>query len=117
MSQEKPKIIRPIHWSNLRPDEATREILRRLQIASPFVSPHAFDRMTEREEAGRLNTVDMMKILMTGTITQPPRLEEGGWLVVVEKRLVGCREAGIVTLIVHPGDELEVWTVEWMDWL
>lgn len=117
MSQEKVQIIRPIRWSNLRSDEALKEIHRRLKVASPFISPHAFDRMNEREEAGKLNTVDMMKILMTGTVTQNPRPEQGGWIVVVEKRLVGCREAGVVTLIAHPGDELEVWTVQWMDWL
>lgn len=117
MSENKAVIVRPIRWSQLRTDEAQREIKRRLAIADPFVSPHAYDRLAEREEQGSLNAVDMMNILRTGTISQAPVLESGGWKVVMEKRMPGSRCAGVVTLIVHPGDDLEVWTVEWMDWL
>lgn len=116
MSEQKTTVIRPIRWNRLRSDEAEKEIRRRLKIAAPFVSPHAFDRMDEREEQGRLNSVDMMRILETGTVREPPRSEKEGWVVVIEKRMPGTREAGVVTLIAHPGDDLEVWTVEWMDW-
>jgi hypothetical protein len=115
MSDQKPVVVRPIRWANLRADEALREIRRRLALSDPFISPHAFDRIDERQELGKLTTVHMLSILETGTITQNPRREDGGWVVVVEKRIAGCREAGVVTLIVHPGDDLEVWTVQWMD--
>ncbi len=100
----------------MRTDEAVREIRRRVEIDAPFVSAHAFDRMEEREEQGILNSVDMLEILRTGSVRQDPRKERGGWLVIVEKRMPGTRDAGVVTLILHPGDDLEVWTVEWMDW-
>ena len=117
MAESKPVVLRPIRWDRLRTDEAEKEIKRRLAIAEPFVSPHAFDRLEEREEQGLLNSVDMMEVLRTGSVCQPPRRQAEGWVVVVEKRMPGSREAGVVTLIVLPGDELEVWTVQWMDWL
>lgn len=117
MGEPKTVVVRPIRWNRLRTDEAEREVRRRLALSDPFVSPHAFDRMEEREEQGSLNSVDMMTILRTGTVDKPARREEDGWLVIVEKRMPGTRCAGVVTLIVHPGDGLEVWTVEWMDWL
>lgn len=117
MNERRGIVIRPIRWSQLRTDEAEREVKRRLAISDPFVSPHAFDRMDEREEQGVLNSVDMMRILRTGSVCKPPRLEDEGWVVIVEKQMPGTRIAGVVTLIVHPGDDLEVWTVEWMDWL
>jgi len=117
MGERNVVVLRPIRWSQLRADEAEREIRRRLAIADPFVSQHAFDRLNEREEQGTLNDVDMMKILRTGSVCKPPVREVHGWKVIMEKRMPGTREAGVVTLIVHPGDDLEVWTVEWMDWL
>lgn len=117
MGERKAVIIRPIRWSQLRTDEAEQEIRRRLAIADPFTSPHAFDRLEERDEQGTLNPVDMMRILRSGSVCKPPRLESEGWIVIVEKRMPGTRVAGVVTLIVHPGDDLEVWTVQWMDWL
>lgn len=109
-------IIRPIRWDRLRTDEAEREIRRRLVMGSPFVSNHAFDRVAERQEQGVLTEVDMMTILETGSISSPPERAPDGWKVIVQKRMPGCREAGVVTLIVVPGDDLEVITVEWMDW-
>ena len=115
MSDQKSVVIRPIQWTRLRTDEAEREIRRRLKIADPFVSPRAYDQMEYREEQGRLNSVDMMTILSKGAVYKEPRLEEGGWVVIVEKRMPGARDAGVVTLIVNPGDDLEVWTVGWMD--
>ena len=109
--------IRPIRWSQLRADEARREITRRLKIAAPIVSEHAFDRLEEREERGVLNSVDMMTILRTGTVCRQPERCRDGWTVIVEKRMPGTRDAGVVTLIFHPEDDLLVKTVEWMDWL
>jgi hypothetical protein len=117
MSESKAVLLRPIRWDRLRTDEAEREIRRRLAIASPAISVHAFDRSRERQEQGILNTVDMISILRTGSVCEPPRREGNGWKAVVEKRMPGSRRsAGVVTVIVIPGDDLEVVTVEWMDW-
>lgn len=116
MKPPKFVVVRPIRWSRPRQDELEREIRRRLKIADPFVAPHAFDRLAEREEQGRLNSVDMMRILNEGAIHQEPEQEDAGWKVIVELRMPGARTAGVVTLVVHPWDDLEVWTVEWMDW-
>lgn len=110
------KIVRPIRWDRLRTDEAEREIKRRVDAESPEFSAHAFDRMDERGEADRLNMVDVLAILRGGTVRREPRQEEDGWMVVVEKRMPGHRDAGVVTLVVHPGSGLVVVTVEWMDW-
>lgn len=88
-----------------------------MEVTDPFVAPHAFDRLSERGERGILNSVDMMRILREGTVRREPAKEERGWKVIVEKRMPGTRDAGAVTLIVCPGEDIEVWTVEWMDWL
>lgn len=119
MGNVNPIPCRPVRLDkgNLRTDEAEREIRTRLQQGDPFVSAHAYDRLEEREEQGVLNSVDMIDILKTGTICQAPERVEDGWKVIVEKRMPGSREAGVVTVIVFPGEDLEVITVEWMDWL
>jgi hypothetical protein len=110
------KIIRPIRWDRLRTDEAQREIKRRLDIADPLISDHAYQRIEERGDE-RLLDSDVLTILRQGTVCQQPRREEIGWSVTVERRMPGTRDAGVVTVIVHPGDDLIVVTVEWMDWL
>jgi hypothetical protein len=116
MSDPRVVVVRPIRWDRLRTDEAEREIQRRLKINAPFVSDHAFERLDEREEQGRLNSADMLKILQAGSVCKEPRRENNGWMVIVEKRMPGSRQAGVVTVIVVPGDDLEVITVQWMDW-
>ncbi|MCG0993896.1 hypothetical protein LHT11_01605 [Acetobacter indonesiensis] len=110
---------RPIRLdrTTLRTDEAEREIRSRAEQGEIFVSAHAYDRLEEREEQGVLNSVDMMTILKTGTVCDQPERVEEGWKVIVEKRMPGSRDAGVVTVIVFPGDHLEIVTVEWMDWL
>lgn len=60
---------------------------------------------------------DVITVLRHGTVRQEPTKEPNGWSVVVERRMPGSRDAGVVTVIVHPGDELVIVTVEWMDWL
>jgi hypothetical protein len=115
--QPQGQIVRPIHWNRrLRTDEAQREIKRRLDIADPIITDHAYDRIKERGDE-RLLDSDVLTILRQGTVRQQPRKEENGWSVTVERRMPGSREAGVVTVIVHPGDDLNVITVEWMDWL
>lgn len=116
---ERPKaeIVRPVRWNNLRTDEAEREIKRRLALPDPplIIKEHADSRIQERGDE-RLLDSDILTILRTGTVRQQPRKEVNGWSVVVEKRMPGTRDAGVVTVIVHPGEELIVVTVEWMDW-
>lgn len=116
---EKPAapIVRPIRWERLRADEAEREIRRRLALPDPplIFSDHAYDRINERGDE-RLLDSDVLTILCKGTVRQAPRQETNGWSVTVERRMPGSRDAGVVTVIVHPGDELIVVTVEWMDW-
>lgn len=113
----KAQIVRPIRWSRLRTDEAEREIRRRLELPDPplTISEHAYDRIEERGDE-RLLDSDVLMILKHGTVRQEPQKEEDGWSVVVERRMPGTRDAGVVTVIVHPGDNLFVKTVMWMDW-
>lgn len=114
---EKPEaqIVRPIRWDRLRTDEAEREIRRRLDAGDPIFTDHAYDRVDERGDE-RLLDSDVLTILRQGSVRQPPEKEPNGWSVTVERRMPGSRDAGVVTVIVHPGDELIVVTVEWMDW-
>lgn len=109
--------LRPPKWDDLRADEAEREIKRRLKVSSPIVTDHANERMSEREEMGCLNSVDMFRILETGSVMSKPEKVRNGWKVVLQKRMPGSRDAGVVTVIVPPpSDDLIVVTVEWMDW-
>lgn len=110
---------RPIRLDRdrLRTDEAEQEIRKRVEQDEIFISPHARERLDEREEQGVLNSVDMLAILKTGTVCDTPEKVEDGWKVIVEKRMPGSRDAGVVTVIVFPGNHLEIVTVEWMDWL
>ena len=119
MVKANPLPARPIRLerARLRTDEAEREIRTRLEQGDPYVSAHAYDRLEEREEQGVLNSVDMIDILKTGNVCQAPEKVDNGWKVIVEKRMPGSRDAGVVTVIVFPGNDLEVVTVEWMDWL
>lgn len=114
----KAQIVRPIHWDRLRTDEAEREIRRRLDLPDPplTIREHAYERIEERRDE-RLLDSDVLRILKEGTVRRQPKKEENGWSVIVERRMPGTRDAGVVTVIVHPGDELIVLTVEWMDWL
>lgn len=111
----KGEIIRPIRWERLRADEAEREIRRRIEAGTLTISDHAYDRIDERGDE-RLLDPDVLTILRKGTVRQQPKKEENGWSVTVERRMPGSRDAGVVTVIVHPGDDLIVKTVEWMDW-
>lgn len=108
---------RQLNRDKLTTDVAEEEIRSRIGSRSPTFTLHAFDRLDERGELGLLNTVDALNILKTGIIEDEPVKLSGGWKVIVKKRMPGCREAGVVTVIVVPGKDLIVLTVEWMDWL
>jgi hypothetical protein len=108
---------RPIRWSALRSDEAERIIRERVKDTdNVIIGVHAYDRRDERFPA--LNDADVYWILETGTVDgSPVRENEREWKVIVCKRMPGCREAGVVTLIATDDKTLFVKTVEWMDWL
>jgi hypothetical protein len=109
---------RPVRWSNLRSDEAEREIRERVKDTdNVIISDHAFDRMDERFSGIAFTAVDVYWILETGTVQGTPTRENGQeWKVVVVRRMPGAREAGVVTLVASTNNKLFVKTVEWMDW-
>jgi hypothetical protein len=106
---------RPINWAKLRADQAQAIIRERAQTtANVVLGEHAFDRVELRSIVAE----DVYWILQTGFAEGQPIYEENGeWKVVMVRRMPGCREAGIVTLIVSTDEEVFVKTVEWMDWI
>lgn len=117
MSKSPIARLRPVKWDDLRANDAEYEVRRRLKLSSPIVTDHANARMSEREEMGYLNSVDMLGILESGTVMCPPEQVQNGWKVILQKRMPGSRDAGVVTVIVSPpSDDLIIVTVEWMDW-
>ena len=105
---------RPINWAKLRADEAERIIRGRAEDSrNVFFSDHAFDRIEDRS----ITRPDAYRILRTGYVEGPiQRNLEGEWEITVVKRMPGCREAGVVTIVYRENDQLFVKTVEWMDW-
>jgi hypothetical protein len=105
---------RPIHWDNLRADEAERLIQKRCQsddTDSVIYTNHTWDRVSERD----ITRADIVRILRNGHCDQPKRNERGKWQVIVSMRLKGSREAGVVTVILEKEEKLVVRTVEWID--
>ncbi len=105
---------RPINWAKLRADEAEGIIRERAKDSRNVVySDHAFDRIDDRS----ITRLDADRILRTGYVEGPiQRNLEGEWEITVVKRMPGCREAGVVTIVYRENDQLFVKTVEWMDW-
>ncbi|MFQ5970703.1 MAG: DUF4258 domain-containing protein [Alphaproteobacteria bacterium] len=106
---------RPIHWDNLRADQAEELVHQRARDTSNIGwHPHALERQDERA----ITTVEVLRILRTGHVEgEPELLDHGDWKVIMTKRMPGTREAGVVTVIFREGERLYVRTVEWMDWL
>lgn len=108
------KVVRPIRWDRLKPDEAERLIRERSGSSSNVIfTDHAFDRV----ELRAITEVEARTILGRGHVEGYPALCPNGrdWKVVVVRR-IGTREAGVVTVIVSPpSQKLIVLTVEWMD--
>ncbi|HWB49303.1 MAG TPA: hypothetical protein VG651_09350 [Stellaceae bacterium] len=105
---------RPVNWAKLRADQAQEIIRKRSQTTTNVViSLHAFDRI----EARSIIAEDVYWILQTGFAEGVPTYEDGEWKVIMVRRMPGCREAGVVTLIVGENEEVFVKTTEWMDWL
>lgn len=105
---------RPINWAKLRADQAERIIRGRAQTTvNVVIGEHAFDRIEERS----IIAEDVYWILQTGFVEGEPTYEGNGeWKTVMVRRMPGCREAGVVTIIVSTDEEVFVKTVEWMDW-
>lgn len=105
---------RPINWAKLRADQAESIIRERAQVtAKVVIAEHAFERIDERSIVAE----DVYWILQTGFAEGQPVYEgDGEWKVIMVRRMPGCREAGVVTLIVSTDEEVFVKTVEWMDW-
>lgn len=60
---------------------------------------------------------DVYWILQEGRVEKAPIDEEGEWKVIMVRRMLEHREAGVVTLIVQDDDKVFVKTVERMDWI
>lgn len=72
---------------------------------------HARERMVERE----IFDVDVLRVLRTGHVDEPPELtEHNEWKCKVTLKIRGGRTAGVVTIILHNG-KLFLKTVEWED--
>ncbi|HZT90268.1 MAG TPA: hypothetical protein VFA12_20175 [Stellaceae bacterium] len=106
---------RPVNWARLRADQAEAIVRERAKTeVNVIFGDHAFDRIDDRS----ILAEDAYWILQTGFVEgQPEYVGEGEWKVIMVRRMPGCREAGVVTIIVSSNDEVFVKTVEWMDWL
>src|SRR5690242_11154296 len=93
---------RPINWARLRSDQAETIIQERAQITGNVViGGHAFDRVARRS----IVTEDVYWILQTGYVEGQPSYEGNGeWKVIMVRIMPGCREAGVVTIIVSTDD-------------
>jgi len=109
-------IIRPINWKSLRADEAERLVRTRAQNKDNIIDTyHGSEREEERSE---LVSLDMYDILETGYVTEQPERSDkdpDDWVVQVEKRMPGGREAAVITVIVNDTDDLVVVTIQWND--
>ncbi|MDF1732962.1 MAG: DUF4258 domain-containing protein [Minwuia sp.] len=106
---------RPINWDKLRRDEAERVIRERAapeNTGRVIITDHAFDRVGQRS----ITRAEVMRILREGRCHSDPELtEHGEWKVVISKKVLGGREAGVVTVILNDNKRLVIPTVEWMD--
>jgi hypothetical protein len=105
---------RPINWAKLRTDQAETIIRERARkTANVVFGEHALDRVEYRSIVAE----DVYWILQTGFAERPAYEGNGEWKVIMVRRMPGCREAGVVTIIVSTDEEVFVKTVEWMDWI
>ncbi len=105
---------RPVNWAKIRTDEAERIIRERAEDSgNVYFGIHAFERVDERS----ITQPDAIRILRTGHVDGPlQRNLDGEWEATIVKKMPGCREAGVVTIVYQEGGDLFVKTVEWMDW-
>jgi len=104
---------RPVHWKNLRADEAEMIIRERARNTENIIfSQHAFERVNQRD----ILQPDVYRILREGYVdSAPERGKKGGWCVTVKKRIRGSREAAIVSVIFKESDDIIIVTVMWVD--
>lgn len=103
---------RPVNWSHLRADDAERLIKERAADSNwVIVIGHPEERSDERT----ILRPDLLRILREGMVVrQPTRNEHGDWEAVIEKRIRGSRDAGVVTIILREKEALIVKTVMWI---
>lgn len=105
---------RPINWEKLRQDQAERVIQERVALAkgrNVIFTDHAQERMDERS----ITRADAFRVLRDGHCDEPKRNEKGDWEVLVTKKIMGNREAGVATVILTNNNTLIIKTVEWID--
>ncbi len=107
---------RPINWNRLRAGEAERVIRERAKASSNVIiheNAHAALRARERD----IPEPEVRRILLTGTVIKSPlRNEHGDWEAIIQRRIKGARDAGVVTIIVRRDETLIVKTIMWMDY-
>lgn len=108
---------RPIHWDNLRSDEAEKVIREwSLETARVRFTEHTFDRFDDRSEIEIIDTQTVYRILQSGTcLGDPIRNERGHWQAIMVSRMPGGRDACAVTVIMRADRTLIVRTAMWRD--
>lgn len=83
------KIVRPVRWNSLRPDEAEQVIRERAgKTPNVIFSDHAFDRIEQRS----ITQADALTIIRQGHVEGDPlQTASGDWKVVVVRRMPGGR--------------------------
>lgn len=97
---------------NLPVQTAEELIRKRAKItANVILGTHAKERSAERG----ITKEDVLRVLRTGWMNgEPERTDRGEWKCKMVRRIVGNRQAGVVTVILHE-EKLFVKTVEWED--
>lgn len=100
----------PMAINARRAEELVRAIAERDR--SVKFTTHALERMDLRD----ISLADVMRVLMKGTIQDPPKVGKGRneWKVKVIRHHRGCRDIGVVTMIIREA-QLLILTVEWED--
>lgn len=90
------------------------EVVRKIAAKDTDVqfTIHANERMEERD----ISLADVMRVLRKGSVEEPPKSGKGKgeWKVKVTRHQRGCRDIGVVTLIIRES-KLLILTVEWED--
>jgi hypothetical protein len=90
------------------------EVVRKIAATDTAIqfTTHAQERMEERD----ISLADVVRVLRNGTVEEPPKAGKGKdeWKVKVIRHHRGCRDIGVVTLVVRES-KLVILTVEWED--
>ena len=90
------------------------EVIRKIAVNDTAIqfTTHAQERMEERD----ISLADVVRVLRNGTVEEPPKAGKGKdeWKAKVIRHQRGCRDIGVVTLVVRESTLL-ILTVEWED--